>query len=67
MLERPYDAVDDELLVFWRNLEQSAEAVRVDCLQEAEELQTVLREVLNIRSKSIKTNTHLRFAQQIIP
>lgn len=46
MLERPYHAINHELLVLWRDLEQSAEAVRVDRLQETEELQSVFREVL---------------------
>lgn len=46
VLKRPNDAVDDELLVLWRDLEEGAEAVCVDRLQEPEELQPVLREVL---------------------
>lgn len=46
VLERPNDAVDDELLVLWRDLEEGAEAVCVDRLQEPEELQPVLREIL---------------------
>lgn len=46
VLERPHNAIHDQLLVLWRDLEEGAEAVCVHRLQESEELQPVLREVL---------------------
>lgn len=54
VLERPDDAVDDQLLVLWGDLEKGAKAVCVDRFQEAEELQPVFREVLQ-EQKNIRT------------
>lgn len=56
MLKCPDDAVHDQLLVLWGDLEKGAEAVCVDRFQEAEELQPVFREILQ-EQKNKKNGT----------
>lgn len=57
VLERPHDAINDQLLVLWGYLEEGAEAMCVDRLQEAEELQPVFREILPSREKNKQDKT----------
>ena len=51
VLEGPHHAVDDKLLVFWRDLEQGAKAVGVYRLQQTEKFQPMLREVLRDQTR----------------